>query len=358
MEKISVAILYGGRSVEHGVSVNSARNICEYIDQKKYTVVPVGITEQGKWHLTKTVSKDIKAGIPLTIHLDPQKPYLLAGSKKIKLDIAFPLLHGTDGEDGSVQGLFKSLGLPIVGTGVLGSSLSMNKMIAKRILKDAGIPVTDFIPMGFFDSSKPTFEQVQQTLGLPFMVKSSSLGSSVGVTKVKSKGEFGKAIKEAFRYDHELLFERYVQGRELECAILGNQPPKASMPGEIIISKDYEFYTFDAKYVDESAVTIEVPAKLSKDQITQIRNLSIRAFQALKCEDYARVDLFLSDKGDMYVNEINTIPGFTNSSMFPMMWRERGISFSELITTLITLALDRHHAYGRIEHQYSSSLNY
>ncbi len=358
MKKITVAILYGGRSVEHGVSINSARNIAEYIDRRLFSVVPIGITQQGAWHLTKTVTKDIRKGKPLTTNLDPQKRWLLDGAKKIKFDIVFPVLHGTDGEDGSIQGFFKSLTVPLVGTGVLGSALSMNKIVAKRLLKEAGIPVTSFIPLCFSDRVKPTFEDIQKVMGLPFMVKAASLGSSVGVTKVNSKAEFGKAVKEAFRYDQELLFERYVKGREIECAILGNDPPKASMPGEIIISKKYEFYTFDAKYVDSEAVSIQVPAKLPKDKVDRIRDLSVRAFQALKCEDYARVDLFLSDEGEIYVNEINTIPGFTNSSMYPMMWRERGISFTNLITQLIALAQKRHRAVGRIEHQFSSSLNY
>ena len=282
----------------------------------------------------------------------------MSGRGKILVDIVFPLLHGTDGEDGSIQGLLKSLDLPVVGTGVLGSALSMNKIVAKRLLREAGIPVADFIPFGFHDTVKPTFDFVKKKLGLPFMVKSASLGSSVGVTKVKTKSEFAPAIEEAFRYDNELLFERFIKGREIECAIVGNHPPQASLPGEIVISRKYEFYTFDAKYVDANAVTINVPADLPGKAIDKIKEFSIQAFQTLQCKDYARVDLFLSSKGDIYVNEINTIPGFTNSSMYPMMWKERGISFTELITKLITLSLDRHRMKDRIELQYSSSLKY
>ncbi|MBY0434336.1 MAG: D-alanine--D-alanine ligase, partial [Cyclobacteriaceae bacterium] len=341
MGKITVAILYGGRSVEHGVSINSARNIYEFIDRKKFNPVPIGITKKGKWYLTKDVNKSIEKGKPLSIDLDPKKPLLKSGATKIKADVVFPVLHGTDGEDGSVQGMMKALDLPIVGTGVLGSSLSMNKIVAKRLLKESGIPVTDFIPSHFLDAKKPSFEEVKNILGLPFMVKSASLGSSVGVTKVKSKADFAKAVEEAFRYDQELLFERFVKGREIECAILGNSPAQASHPGEIIISKDYEFYTFDAKYVDGKAVTIDVSAKLPKEAVEKIRSVSIRSFQALKCEDYARVDLFYTEQGDVFVNEINTIPGFTNSSMYPMMWRERGVSFTELITRLVHLSIER-----------------
>jgi D-alanine-D-alanine ligase len=357
MKKTKVALLYGGRSVEHGVSVNSARNIAEYIDKRKFSIIPIGITQQGVWHLTETVTRNIRGGKRLQANLDPQHPWLTDGSRRIKFDVVFPVLHGTDGEDGSIQGFFKSLTVPLVGTGVLGSALSMNKIVAKRLLREAGIPVTDFIPLHFHDS-RPTYETIRAKLGAPFMVKSASLGSSVGVTKVDSKSEFAQAVKEAFRYDNELLFERYVQGREIECAILGNDPPKASLPGEIIISKKYDFYTFDAKYVDSKAVSIDVPAKLNSAHVERIRELSVRAFTTLKCEDYARVDLFLSKDDEIFVNEINTIPGFTNSSMYPMMWKERGISFTDLITRLIELSGKRHATGSRIEREFNSSLNY
>lgn len=356
MKKTKVAILYGGRSVEHGVSINSARNIAEYIDKEKFSIVPVGITQQGVWYLTDEVSRNIRAGKRLVVNLDPQHPWLSDGKRRIKFDVVFPVLHGTDGEDGSIQGFLKSLSVPIVGTGVLGSALSMNKIVAKRLLREAGIPVADFIPL-HFRSPRPTFEEIRKRLGLPFMVKAASLGSSVGVNKVTAKTEFAKAVKEAFRYDDELLFERYLRGREIECAILGNDPPKASLPGEIIISKKYAFYTFDAKYVDGKAVSIEVPAKLNAEQVEQIRALSVRAFLALKCEDYARVDLFVCEEG-IFINEINTIPGFTNSSMYPMMWKERGISFTDLITRLLHIAGKRQEATGRIAYEFNSSLNY
>lgn len=357
MKRTKVALLYGGRSVEHGVSVNSARNIAEYIDKKKFTIVPIGISQQGAWHLNDSVTRNIRGGKKLVANLDPKHPWLSDGKQRVKFDIVFPVLHGTDGEDGSIQGFLKSLSVPLVGTGVLGSALSMNKIVAKRLLREAGIPVSEFIPVRYDQPHHPTFEEVCKKLDLPFMVKAASLGSSVGVSKVNSKSDYVKAIKEAFRYDNELLIERYIKGREIECAILGNDPPKASLPGEIIISKKYAFYTFDAKYVDSKAVSIEVPAKLNNGEAEQIRELSVRAFQALKCEDYARVDLFLSDEG-IFINEINTIPGFTNSSMYPMMWKERGISFSDLITRLIDIACKRHQAAGRIAYEFSSALNY
>lgn len=355
-----VAILYGGRSVEHGVSINSARNIFEYIDKEKFEPIAIGINTKGKWFLTKGVDKNIDHGQPLGLILDPEKPgfILMASGDRLKIDIIFPVLHGTDGEDGSIQGLIKAIDLPMVGTSVLGSAISMNKIIAKRILQEAGIPVTKFLAFHFDDQKKIKFEAIKKSLGLPFMVKSASLGSSVGVTKVSRKSDFKNALEESFRYDQEILIEQFIEGREIECAILGNQPAEASNPGEIVISKKYEFYTFDAKYVDAEAVEIKVPAKLDKKSIKLIREVSLKAYRALHCEDFSRVDLFLTKRGKIYVNEINTIPGFTNSSMYPMMWKERGISFPGLITRLLTLAADRYAANKRVEHDFQSSLKF
>jgi D-alanine-D-alanine ligase len=190
------------------------------------------------------------------------------------------------------------------------------------------------------------------------MVKSASLGSSVGVSKVSSRDEFNQALDDSFRFDQEVIIEEFIQGREIECAIMGNNPPQASNPGEIIIRKDYAFYTFDAKYVDPDAVTIHVPAVLDKRIIQKVRKISVKAYQALRCEDFARVDLFLTSEGKVYVNEINSIPGFTNSSMFPMMWKEKGVTFTDLITKLIDFAFERHAAHKRIERGFQSNLNY
>lgn len=360
MPKKKVAILYGGRSVEHAVSVNSARNIFEYIDKKSFQPIAIGISKTGQWYLTEGVSKEIEKGKPLALILNPQKPGLVVvkENKKIYPDIIFPVLHGTDGEDGSVQGLVKAIDLPLVGTGVLGSAVSMNKIVAKRLLSDAGLPVSEFMTYRFDEREKISFNAIVKKLGLPFMVKSASLGSSVGVTKVKTKKDFQHAVDEAFRYDNELLAEKYITGREIECAILGNTPPEASYPGEIVISKNYEFYTFDAKYVDPDAVKIEVPAKLPKAIAEKIRKASILAYQTLHCEDFARIDLFLDKDGNIYINEINSIPGFTNSSMYPMMWKERGIGFTELISRLLDLAQKRYDRGKRLERDFQSSLKF
>lgn len=359
MTRSKIAILYGGRSVEHGVSINSARNIFEFIDKSIYEPLPIGISQKGKWYLTEGVSKEIENGKALTVLLDASAPvFLTSDGNNFTPDMLFPVLHGTDGEDGSIQGLLKALSLPMVGTGVLGSSMSMSKLIAKRLLRESGLPVSDFLYCYYSNHQDFTFERVEKKLGLPFMVKSASLGSSVGVSKVKAKADFKQALDDAFRYDDCVLFEKFIKGREIECAILGNNPPEASLPGEIIISDNYEFYTFDAKYVDGSAVKIDVPAKLDSASVIKIRELSVKAFVALACEDFARVDLFLTPAGEVFINEINTIPGFTNSSMFPMMWKERGISFTDLISKLISLAHERQEGTHRIQRDYQSALKF
>lgn len=359
-KKKKVAILYGGRSVEHGVSVNSARNIFEYIDKERFEPLPIGITKSGQWYLTTSVTKDIEQGKALTLILDAQRPgfTLLSSGDRLKADVIFPVLHGTDGEDGSIQGMIKAMDIPMVGTGVLGSSVSMNKIIAKKLLKLAGLPVTKFLAFHYTEKDNIIFKDVKKELGLPFMVKSASLGSSVGVTKVKDEKSFQTAIEEAFRYDDSLLIEEFITGREIECAILGNNPPEASYPGEIVISSNYEFYTFDAKYVDPDAVRIDVPAKLEAKIAEKIRQVSVKAYQALQCEDFSRVDLFLTKDGDIYINEINTIPGFTNSSMYPMMWQERGIGFTQLISKLLDLAEERYDRGKRVERDFNSSLKF
>jgi D-alanine-D-alanine ligase len=358
--KKKVAILYGGRSVEHAVSVNSARNIYEYLNKQKFEAIPIGISKQGQWFLTAGVSKAITKGKPLGLVLNPSNPSLiiLAGAKRIKADIIFPVLHGTDGEDGSIQGMIKAMDLPMVGTGVLGSSLSMNKIVAKRLLKEAGLPVTNFLTYRYDQKEKIKFSSIARQLGLPFMIKSASLGSSVGVTKVTTRKDFKVAIEEAFRYDDEMLAEEFITGREIECAILGNYPGEASYPGEIVLSKKYEFYTFDAKYVDPHAVRIDVPAKLPKAIAEKIRKVSVQAYEALHCEDFSRIDLFLDKRGNIYINEINTIPGFTNSSMYPMMWKERGLGFSDLITRLLDLGQERYNRSKRIERDFQSALKF
>ena len=259
---------------------------------------------------------------------------------------------------GEASGMIKAMDIPMVGTGVLGSAISMNKIIAKRLLKDAGLPVTDFVSFHYTEKEKIDFKAIKKMLGVPFMVKSASLGSSVGVSKVKNEAAFNKAVEEAFRYDDAILMEEFITGREIECAILGNHPAQASYPGEIVVSSKYDFYTFDAKYVDPEAVRIDVPAKMDGKVAEKVRDICTRAYKTLHCEDFARVDLFLTEQGKIYINEINTIPGFTNSSMFPMMWKERGLGFTELISKLLDLAQERYDWSKRVEREFNSSLKF
>jgi len=353
-----IAILYGGKSVEHGVSVNSARNIAQYIDRERFDPFFIGITPEGDWFLTEAVTKEIPTGSALAMKLEKQGSWVAANGLTLRPDVVFPVLHGTDGEDGSIQGLLRVMEVPMVGTGVLGSSLCMNKFAAKQMLAQAGLPIVPFLLVQTEDERFPAFAEVVEKIGLPFMVKAANLGSSVGVSKVKDEAGYGAALAEAFRFDHTALIETFIAAREIECAILGNDPPQASLPGEIVINPAYEFYTFDAKYVDPEAVSIRVPASLSDSQCERIRTLSVSAFKTLHGQDFARVDLFLTADDRVFINEVNTIPGFTNSSMFPMMWRERGLGFTDLITRLIELALARYQKTDALQRQFNSNLNY
>jgi D-alanine-D-alanine ligase len=357
MQRTRVAILYGGKSVEHGVSINSARNIGQYLDPTRFEPLFIGITTQGDWFHTATVTKDIAQGTPVSVRLTEKGAWVTSSGQVFMADVVFPVLHGTDGEDGSIQGLMRVMDLPMVGTGVLGSALSMNKLAAKQMLERFHVPV---VPYQVLHRSEkiPAFAAVAAQLGVPFMVKAANLGSSVGVSKVKDELTYRQALDEAFQYDETVLIEEFITAREIECAILGNDPPQASLPGEIVINPKYEFYTFDAKYVDPEAVTIEVPARLSDQESDRIRALSVQAYQILHGEDFARVDLFLAHDGRIFVNEINTIPGFTNSSMYPMMWKERGISFTDLITQLIEFALARYQKNRNLQRHFSSNLQY
>lgn len=357
MARTRVAILYGGKSVEHGVSINSARNIGQYIDLARYEPVFIGITPAGDWYHTPVVTKSIEQGTPVSLRLAGKGHWVTTAGKPIHVDVAFPVLHGTDGEDGSIQGLLRVMDVPMVGTGVLGSSLSMNKLTAKQMLERFEVPVVPYRVLRKSEMA-PAFAELVREIGLPFMVKAANLGSSVGVSKVKDEVGYQKALEDAFQYDDTVLLEEFITAREIECAILGNDPPQASLPGEIVINPKYEFYTFDAKYVDPEAVVIEVPAKLSAAESERIRAVSLRAYQILQCEDFSRVDLFLAGDGRVFFNEINTIPGFTNSSMYPMMWKERGITFTDLISRLIELALTRYQKSKNVQRQFTSNLQY
>ncbi|MBI3019614.1 MAG: D-alanine--D-alanine ligase [Deltaproteobacteria bacterium] len=314
-KKIRVGLLFGGRSVEHEISLLSAKNVAQALDKKKYDISFIKIDKQGACFSKIAIYKSFQS-----------------------VDVIFPILHGTFGEDGTVQGLLKLANIPFVGSNVLGSAVCMDKDIMKRVLREAGIPISDFITVQDFEKDKITFEEIQNKLGIPFFIKPANSGSSVGIHKVKEKKDFEKALKDAFQYDRKVLIEEYIQGREIECAVLGNEAPIASAPGEII--PKHEFYSYEAKYLDEEGALLKAPADLPEDIVRKIQNLAIQAYKVLCCEGMARVDFFLRDE-EVLVNELNTIPGFTKISMYPRMWKVSGISYGQLIDKLIQLALDR-----------------
>ena len=340
--KINIAILCGGKSAEHEISLLSARNVVQAIDPKKYEVSVIGIAKDGRWHrydpssflLNPDDPKKIRLaadGTPIAI--TPGEPGI--GGKPV--DVVFPILHGTYGEDGTVQGFLKMAGVPFVGASVLGSAVGMDKDVLKRLLRDARIPVAKFL--SFTANEKISVDHVVKELGLPCFVKPANLGSSVGISKVKQKAELEKAVQEAFRYDSKILIEEFIEGREIECAVLGNDAPSASVPGEII--PHHEFYSYEAKYLDNHGASLEIPAKLPAPIVRKIQELAARTFKVLCCEGMARVDFFLKKNDGLVVNELNTIPGFTRISMYPKMWEASGLAYPNLIDKLIQLALER-----------------
>lgn len=306
--KLKIGVLFGGKSAEHEVSIQSAKNVINALDKKKYQVIPIKINKAGKFN-----SSIIK-----------------------NFDVIFPVMHGPFGEDGSMQGFLKLTGVPYVGAGVLGSALGMDKDVMKRLFQNAGIPVGGFIT--FRTGDKINFTKIKKEFGLPLFIKPANMGSSVGINKVRNESEFKKAIKEAFKFDTKIMIEEFINGREVECAVLGNDYPMASLPGEIISNQ--EFYSYNAKYVDEGYV-IEIPAKINKKIIKKIQELAIKVFKTLNCEGLGRVDFFLKRNGTIVVNEINTIPGFTNISMYPKLWEASGIPQTKLLDRLIELAIER-----------------
>lgn len=340
--KKTVAIIFGGKSVEHEISIMSAKNIVEALDPKKYQVVLVGISKEGEWflHNNPRLTFDLKLlKLPDSEHSVQLTKSQIVSNKGLskKIDVVFPVLHGVNGEDGTIQGLLQLADVPFVGAGVLGSAIGMDKDVTKRLLRDAGIPVVKFLTVRKND--KISFEEAEKSLGLPMFVKPANAGSSVGISKVKNRSQFDKAIEEAFAFDNKILIEQGIDCRELECAVLGNENPKASIPGEVITS--HEFYSYEAKYFDENGARTEIPAKLPQNIIDKVQKMAIDAFKALGCEGMARVDFFLDKKGKLYISEINTIPGFTNISMYPKLWEASGLPYAKLIDELIELAIQR-----------------
>jgi D-alanine-D-alanine ligase len=347
MSKRTIAVLFGGRSGEHEVSLRSAASIIEALrKQENVTVLPVEITREGVWLLEKT---------RVAILPDPAIGglYLLDGENAgdvVTVDVVFPVLHGTYGEDGTVQGLLELAGIPYVGAGVLGSAVGMDKILMKSVLRQAGLPVGDYLWFSAFkwEGKKDSLiSQTEMELGYPCFVKPANLGSSVGISKAYDRQGFIQAVEEALRYDRRILVEKHLSGREIECSVLGNEEPSASVLGEVIPCND--FYDYKAKYIDDRS-ELMIPAKFSPQLEKKVKELAVETFLALDCAGLGRIDFFVDDNQErIWVNEINTLPGFTSISMYPKLWEASGVSFDELLVKLIGLAIERFKQKNRRE---------
>ncbi|MFJ1937777.1 D-alanine--D-alanine ligase family protein [Kitasatospora sp. NPDC088160] len=363
--KPRVALVFGGRSSEHGVSVVTAGSVLKAIDREKYEVLPIGITPEGRWALVSDeparmaitdgrmpdvpgVAESVDGQVALPIAPGDREVVLSEPGSTPKalgeVDVVFPLLHGPWGEDGTLQGLLELSGVPYVGNGVLSSAVGMDKEFTKRILASHGLGVGRYTIVRPRDweseAGRAAVRELAAELGLPLFVKPCRAGSSMGITKVKDLADLDAAIEEARRHDPKLIIEAGVSGREIECGVLETEDgPKASLPAEVLVGDGFDFYDFEAKYIDSSEV--QIPAKLDDEQTAEIRRQAVAAFDALGCEGLARVDFFLLEDGTWMVNEINTMPGFTPISAYPKMWEATGLSYPELIDRLLQAALRR-----------------
>jgi D-alanine-D-alanine ligase len=360
-KKLRVGVVFGGRSGEHEVSLRSAESVINAIDRSKYDVVPIGITKEGRWLTSESATALLPEAVMssnrqrhVAIIGDPTRNGLTrldddhGSSTSSKLDVIFPVLHGTYGEDGTIQGLFEMAGVPYVGCGVLASAAGMDKIVMKQLFERAGLTLIEydwFFRTSWEENPDAVVKRLSRALGYPVFVKPANLGSSVGVSKAANKKELIDAINDAARYDRKVVVERAIVGREVEVSILGNENPMASLPGEIITG--HEFYDYEDKYIDAVSRT-EVPTKLPKKIIERLQRDGIRAFQAVDGSGLARVDFFVeTGTNRVIINEINTLPGFTSISMYPKLWEASGISYSELIDRLIQLAIERHRDKSR-----------
>ena len=349
MKRIRVGVIYGGKSGEHEVSVASAASIFRNLDRSRYDAVPLFIQKDGRWTLGAPTPQALSAGDVLRQQasqaLQPVEPSAAVGSSDV--DVVFPVLHGPYGEDGTVQGLLELANIPYVGAGVLGSAVGMDKAVMKTLFAAEGLPIVPHVVVRQpeWEESPPAVEsRVADALGYPVFVKPANLGSSVGISKVRSSADLPAAIDLALQFDRKLVIEAAVpKVREIECAVLGNDEPEASLPGEVIVTHRDGFYSYDAKYLDADGASWTIPADIPRESADLVRHLSVRAFRVLELAGMARVDFLLADEtGDIFLNEVNTIPGFTTISMYPKMWEASGLSYSALLDRLITLALERH----------------
>lgn len=342
MEKINLGLIFGGKSAEHEVSLKSAASIYKAIDKEKYNIYLIWVSKKGNFFKCDFKFKNNKILIEnkesLAFKLgDFNKNILNLDTNEYipSLDVIFPIIHGPFGEDGSLQGLLKLLNIPYVGSEVIGSALGMDKDIMKRLLRDENIDISDYITCKKGQEIK--FENIVDKLGLPFFVKPANLGSSIGISKVNNKKEFKKALKDAFCYDRKIIIEEFIDGREIECSVKGNDKLDVSIPGEIVSTSD--FYSYKAKYIDKLATKLQIPADLTKSEIDNIKKIALKTAKILELKGLVRIDFFVTDKRTI-VNEVNTLPGFTEISMYPKLWIYEGVTYSDLIDELIDLAIE------------------
>jgi len=369
--KLRVGVIFGGRSGEHEVSVRSARSVIEAIDKMKYEVVPIAITKEGNWLgpaaaaklLPETVQRKLSPNAlntktrEVAILGDPSRNGLIKldpGDQTTEtLDVVFPVLHGTYGEDGTLQGLLEMAAIPFVGCGTLASACGMDKVTMKALFREAGLPIcahTWFLRSEWENDPNRVTRRVIREIGLPCFVKPANLGSSVGVSKATDKRSFAKAVDLAARYDRKIIVEELVDGREIECAVMGNDEPQASLPGEYVIHEESaRFLDYTEKYSSTGNVEFIVPARISKSVIKKIQSMAAKAYKAIDASGLSRVDFFLKKDGELLVNEINTLPGLTDVSGFPKMWEATGIPFTRVIDQLIQSAVERHRERARNE---------
>jgi D-alanine-D-alanine ligase len=368
--KLRIGVIFGGRSGEHEVSVRSARSVIEAIDKSKYEVVPIAITKEGNWLAPAAAAAllpDTTQRLLSKQHLgnskedvaiigDPSRSGLVkldSAAKSERLDVVFPVLHGTFGEDGTIQGLLEMAAIPFVGCGTLASSCGMDKVAMKALFKQAGLPICAYTWLLRADWEKDkaiVTRRLNREIGFPCFVKPANLGSSVGVSKATDRASLARAIDLAARYDRKIIVEELVEARELECAVIGNDEPSASLPGEYVIHEESaRFLDYTEKYASTGHVEFIVPARISKALIKTIQHMAVTAYKAIDASGLSRVDFFLKKDGELLVNEINTLPGLTDVSGFPKMWEATGIPFARVIDQLIELAIDRHHERARNE---------
>ncbi|WP_259753361.1 D-alanine--D-alanine ligase [Pseudomonas sp. GCEP-101] len=361
MGKVRVGVIFGGRSAEHEVSLQSAKNIVDALDRERFEPVLIGIDKEGRWHLNDASDYLLNQENPALIALNrsnrelavvpgkAEQQLVETGSRQLldHVDVIFPIVHGTQGEDGCLQGLLRMADIPFVGSDVLGSAICMDKDVSKRLLRDAGLAITPFLTLTRANAARTPFAEAQRKLGLPLFIKPANMGSSVGVSKVEDEAQYDEAVRLALAFDDKVLVEAAVKGREIECAVLGNEQPIASGCGEIVVGSG--FYSYDSKYIDEDAAKVVVPADIPVEASERIRQLAVEAFLALECSGLARVDVFLTDSGEVLINELNSLPGFTRISMYPKLWQAAGMTYSELVSRLVDLALERHAARRNLQ---------